>query len=162
MNKELTIQFVLSLISIWILVSIYGYLNELEHCPCFTQINDVEKYSSDISFLKFYQVLEILSLLVFTFIIFTYKSGKIGGKKVNKTMMQFSFILTLSILMFISGYMSYNVLKFYLNVRHDCECVNTWQKYFIYLEGTLNSVYFLRLLYFIIFFVLLAVFKYVS
>lgn len=159
MKNEHMIQLVLSFISFAVLVSIYGYLNELEHCPCFMDINENNTYGSDISFMKLYQFLEIFSLIIFTFILFTYKSGKIGGKKINKTMMKFSFILTLSILMFISGYMSYNVLKFYLNVRSDCECVNKWQKYFLYLEGALNSVYFLRLVYFVIFFVMLAVFN---
>ena len=49
MKNEHMIQLVLSFISFAVLVSIYGYLNELEHCPCFMDINENNTYSSDIS-----------------------------------------------------------------------------------------------------------------
>ena len=76
--------------------------------------------------------------------------------------MKILLFITMFILLFISGYMSYNVAGFYLNVKKECACVNKWQKYFVYLEGIFNSIYFLRILYILLFVAILAFFNFIN
>ena len=150
-------QGILSVVSVYILLKIYEYLNTLEHCPCFVEEND-NKYGADITFMKFYQFLEIFSLLIFIVLMFFIKfNNKKGG---SNNMLKLMFVLSLSIMLFISGYMSYNVLSFYSNLKNDCECANKWQKYFIYVEGLTNSIYFLRLFYLFIFIIMISIFNF--
>ena len=148
MKIQNNIQFFLSLVSLVILLQIYQYLSELEHCPCFMDSNN-GIYQSDLSFMKFYQFLEIISLVIFTFLFFMMNKKIHGGKK--QIFLSFLMIITIFIMLFISGYMSVNVAKFYFNVKNECKCVNKWQKYFLYMEGIFNSVFFLRLLFSLLF-----------
>lgn len=145
MIHKYNIQLILSVISFIILIQIYQYLNDIEHCPCFMDENN-NKYQADITFMKIYQFLEMASLFLFTLLIMYYGNAKkISVPK--KSFTKFLAYISLFIVLFISGYMSVNVIKFYFNVKDECKCVNKWQKYFLYLEGIFNSVYFLRLLY---------------
>ena len=156
------IHLILSAISLYILLQILIYLNEAESCPCFIDETNQTKYAPDISFMKFYQFLEIFSLLIFLILITFYKFPlNKNGKKANGFLKILLFI-SIFVLLFISGNMSYNVGKFYLNIKEDCHCVNKWQKYFIYLEGIFNSIYFLRLLYVFLFILILGFFNFMN
>ena len=162
MKTNHIIQLLLSGLSLYILVQVLTYLNEVESCPCFIEQNNKEKYSSDIEFMKFYQFLEILSLIAFIVLISFYKFPLKPSKINNKAFIKVLMMISLFILLFISGYMSYNVATFYLNMKKECICVNKWQKYFLYLEGIFNSIYFLRILYIVLFVVLLGIFNFLN
>ena len=136
-------QGVLSFISLVILVNIYLYLDSIKDCKCFIS-NENGENEVDVEFLKFYQILEIVSLFIFLSFVFMYKSNMNGGNGKNSGVKMF-MTLSLLILMFISGYVSYNSFLFYQNVSKHCNCANKWQQYFIYLQGIFNSVFFLRL-----------------
>lgn len=158
MNIQYNIQLLLSIVSFVILLQVYQYLNDIEHCPCFMGKNN-GSYQTDITFMKFYQFLEMISLVLFVVLIMFYGNlKKVGGSK--KAFAKFLVIITLAIMLFISGYMSVNVAKFYLNMRDECKCANKWQKYFLYLEGIFNSVYFLRLIFAVLFILFLIVSSY--
>ena len=150
-------QLGLSAISLFILFSIYGYLNSIKDCSCFVE-NEHDSYKINLEFLKFYQILEIISLVIFVILITMYKNKLKGGKR--DFGMQFFVILSTLILLFITGYVTYNSLLFYLMSKKNCKCANQWQKYFIYIQGVFNSIYFLRLLYLLLFVVLLILFNY--
>lgn len=160
MKTNHIIQLFLSGLTLYILIQNLSYLNELESCPCFNEQNNKEKYSSNIQFMKFYQFLEIASLLIFVILIYFYKFPLKSKQVINKGFFKILLMVSLFALLFISGYMSYNVATFYLNMKKECICVNKWQKYFIYLEGVSNSIYFLRLLYAFLFVILLGIFNF--
>ena len=154
MNTSYLFQLLLSGISLIILISVYTYLNQIKGCDCFIE-NQNKKYKVDVEFLKFYQILEIISLFIFVVMVTIYKNNLFKGG--NNTGMKFFLSLSMLILLFITGYMSYNSLIFYLTSKKNCKCVNQYQKYFIYLQGIFNSIYFLRLVY-LLSFVLLIIF----
>ena len=162
MKTSHIIQLLLSGISLYILVQVLSYLNEVETCPCFNEQNNKEKYSSNIEFMKFYQFLEILSLIIFIVLVNFYKFPLKSSKINNTGMLKILLLISLFVLLFISGYMSYNVATFYLNMKKECICVNKWQKYFLYLEGIFNSIYFLRILYIILFILMLGIFNFIN
>ncbi len=162
LNNKYIIHLFLSLLSLYILLQVLTYLNEVESCPCFINEINKTKYRPDISFMKFYQFLEIISLIIFLILITFYKFPFKGSKNKNSNIMKILLFITMFILLFISGYMSYNVAGFYLNVKKECACVNKWQKYFVYLEGIFNSIYFLRILYIILFIAILAIFNFIN
>ena len=156
------IHLILSAISLYILLQVLSYLNEAESCPCFIDETNNSKYAPDISFMKFYQFLEIFSLLIFLILITFYKFPLNKYGKKSNSFLKILLFISIFVLLFISGYMSYNVGKFYLNIKKDCDCVNKWQKYFVYLEGLFNSIYFLRLLYVFLFILILGIFNFMN
>jgi hypothetical protein len=139
------IHIFLSFISLVILVNIYVYLDSIKNCQCFVS-NSQGETEVDVEFLKFYQILEIISLFIFLSLVYMHKKQMSGGKKMYNGVSVF-MTLSLFVLMFISGYVSYNSFLFYQNVNNNCLCANKWQQYFVYLQGVFNSVYFLRLCY---------------
>ena len=112
--------------------------------------------------MKFYQFLEIASLIIFIVLVNFYKFPLKSSKIKNKEILKFMLLISLFILLFVSGYMSYNVATFYLNMKKECICVNKWQKYFLYLEGIFNSIYFLRVLYIVLFIIMLGLFNFIN
>ena len=156
MRVSYLFQLVLSAISLFILISVYTYLNQIKGCDCFIQ-NQHSKYNVNVEFLKFYQILEIITLMVFVIMITIYKNDIFKGG--NKLGVKFFVSLSMLVLLFISGYMSYNSLIFYLTSKKDCKCVNQYQKYIIYIQGIFNSIYFLRLLYLLVFVLLIIFFN---
>ena len=162
LNNNYIIHLLLSLLSLYILLQVLTYLNEVESCPCFIDEINKTKYRPDISFMKFYQFLEIFSLLIFLILITFYKFPLNKNSKKSNGFLKILLFISIFVLLFISGNMSYNVGKFYLNIKEDCYCVNKWQKYFIYLEGIFNSIYFLRLLYVFLFVLILGFFNFMN
>lgn len=151
------IHLFLSLVSLCILVAVYQYLSDLKTCSCFIE-KQHPKYKVNIEFLQFYQILEIVSLFVFICFLTMYQTkwAKLSGSKQG---MKFFLLLSTMIVLFISGYMSYHSILMYFMSKEDCLCVNQLQKYIIYIQGTFNSIYFLRLLFLFIFVCLLLVFN---
>jgi hypothetical protein len=118
-------------IIIYIYIKTYLYLDQLNSCDCFNKSN---KYSSNIEFMKFFQVLEIFILSIYVgFFLFLTKTMK--KPIVNKLLLSISLILLIGI----SGYMAYNVINLYANIKDDCKCSDSIYKYFVYFEG-LSSV----------------------
>ena len=149
----------LSVSIIFILLHIYSYLSELEHCPCFVD-NDNSK-SVDISFLKFFQLFEIFLYIILLFALFSLKYGKRGGNNrilILQVVLFMSFVLLIGIM----GYMSFNVLNFYKSLSIDCKCANKWQKYFIYAQGVFSSLSFIRLLLAFLFILLVTVMNFMK
>ena len=155
MSGQYLLQLILSCVSLFILVSIYYYLNQLKSCDCFIQ-NQKEGYMVNIEFLKFYQLLEIFALFIFVVLITLYKKKLFKG---GGTGIKFLISLSMIVLLFITGYVSYNTILVYLTTTKDCKCDNKWQKYILYLQGVMNSVYFLRLLYILSFIILILIFN---
>ena len=157
MNFKYATQLGLSLITFFILFSTYKYLDNLDSCACFIE-NQHPKYKVNIEFLKFYQVLEIVALFVFLCFLSMYKNKLFGGGKQNIGMRLFVLLTTL-LLLFISGYVSVYSILLYMISKKDCVCVNQWQKYIVYIQGTFNTIYFLRLAYIFLFVLLILAFN---
>jgi len=136
-----TILFVLYLLVVYIFVHTYLYLENLNKCPCF---NVNPEYSVNIEFMKFFQIFEIIIFTTY-FGIMTFLSKKSFIKKPNNNIMLnlLSSILIVLILC-INGYMAYNVLNLYTNIREDCKCANEFYKFFVYFEGILSMSNVLR------------------
>ena len=144
MAKNDLFQLLISVTAVIILVKIYHYLNDLQNCKCF-QIQNGMKYTADLEFMKFYQVLEIVSFVLFiisTYMLNQRRFSSIGGAKHG---LRFISILSFIVLLYIFGYMSYNVFNFYMNMKKDCKCADKWQKYFIYAQGITTSISTLQL-----------------
>lgn len=124
---------IISIILIILILYSYYYIVEISKCPCF--IED-KKDELNLQYIKFYLLLDLFSVLMTIFLV-NYK---------NKTQLrpktQYNFMLATSILLFIfiTGYMSYNVYYFYKSVKERCDCVNKWQKYYIYYKGIMASI----------------------
>ena len=132
---------ILSIICIYILVQTYYYLKQANECQCFMK-ND-EKYGINIEYMKFFQILHIALFVIFVFW---------GLLKPTLTIPKFgeNIISTqiLVALLFVYGYMFYNVLNFYRNVKSDCKCVDkNMYKYFVYFEGISSFMSVLQIIY---------------
>lgn len=123
----------ISFIMIIIIIYSYYYITQLNNCPCFVE---EKKDELNLQYIKFYLILDLFTIIVAFFLMNNKKM--IGGRS-NK---EYNIIITLSVLLviFIHGYMTYNVYYFYKSVKEHCMCVNKWQKYFIYYEGILSSI----------------------
>jgi len=109
----------LSFILIIILLYTYYYLVELAHCKCF------HKDKVDLEYMKFYVLLDLFTIIISLFLM------KSKVNTIENMLLLFSVLLVI----FVHGYMTYNVYHFYNSIRNDCYCVNKWQKYMVYYEG---------------------------
>jgi hypothetical protein len=144
-QKDL-IHVVVSVISVVVLVKIYHYLIELENCKCF-QIQNGMNYQADLEFLKFYQVLEIVSLLLFFISTYLLNQRRVANQGGAKHGLRFISIISFIVLLYIFSYMSYNVFNLFMNVKEGCKCADKWQKYFIYAQGLMTSISTLQLVF---------------
>lgn len=149
-----------SLISIMILISVYQYLERLKTCSCFIEKQN-PNYKVNVAFLQFYQVLEIFALFIFICFMALYKNKlfKTSNLK-NKLGMRFFTLFSGIIFLVISGYVSYNSFLLFLMAKKDCECLQDWQKYIVYVQGIFNSIYFLRILLWIVLIFIFLLFKF--
>ena len=122
---------VLSIALIFIILYSYYYLVELKNCPCFIQ-NKEENLN--LEYMKFYSILDLFTILVSLF--FVQHVKKMGIEKTSNILVIFSVLLVICI----HGYMTYNVYHFYNSVKSNCNCVNQWQKYYIYYEGIVATL----------------------
>lgn len=157
MDPRYGIQLILSFISISILTSVYMYLDSLKDCVCFLEKQN-PNYKINIDFLKFYQILEIFSLFILIVLMIIYKKKIISGG--DKKGIKFFITLTMILLLGLTGYMSYNSIFMYFLSKEDCRCVNKWQKYIVYIQGVLNTIYFLRILFALMIVLLIVAFNY--
>jgi uncharacterized membrane protein YdcZ (DUF606 family) len=129
---------VLYAIILFIFIHTYLYLNQLNNCDCFIQN---EKYGVNIEFMKFFQILEIFIFTIYVgFMIFV-------TSKINKEKMPSPKILagiSLALLVFISGYMAYNVINLYMTISDDCKCATSVYRYFLYYQGVVGASTVLR------------------
>lgn len=135
---------IFSIVAIIVLVQIYQYLTDIESCPCFKS-SQHKGYRVNLEYMKFYQVLEIMTLLIFLASSYMLRNKRLmkGG---SKSGMNIISILSMLLLLYIFGYMSYNVFAFYMSIKDSCKCADKWQKYFIYIQGLSSSVSTLQLL----------------
>ena len=122
------------IICMYIFLHTYYYLVQIDNCPCFHKDG---KYEVNIDFMKFFQVLEIFILSVFVFTTLFFKSNTFKSKKRSPPLLLLSFSLFL--LVGISAMMSYNVFNLYNNIREDCQCVNSWYRFFLYYQGIVSG-----------------------
>lgn len=162
MEKIIYLQIILAIISFFILIKVYFYLDELKACDCYIK-NEDTNYKVDIDFMKYYQILEIVSLILFITLIIFYKTNLIKYKKINKKVnnffMKMFIFIVLFVLLILCGYISYNSILFYLISKKNCDCSDKWHKYFIYIQGVSSSIYFLRLLFVFILSIILILFN---
>lgn len=128
---------VLYLVVLFVFIHTYMYLNQLLACECFVKNN---KYAVNIEFMKFFQVLEIFIFSIYVgFMLFVTSN-------VNKKMPSPKILasLSLALLVGISGYMAYNVVNLYTNIREDCKCANSVYRYFLYYQGVVGASAVLR------------------
>lgn len=154
-SKDKILYTLLCLFSLGILLKIYKYLTELENCNCYNDLVAYRSLKINIDFLKAYQIFEMF--LVFLLIVLIYYQNSLKTK-VIKNMFSLKYLKTAIILLltFVTGYLSYNVFLLYLISEEKCKCIDKWQKYFLYVQGIMNSVTFLRLMFlFVIVFLLL-------
>lgn len=125
----------ISFILVSIILYSYYYVVQLKNCPCFIENKEDEL---NLQYIKFYLILDLFSIIIA--LLLMYNKKMMGGGPRSKK--EFNFIITLAILLviFIHGYMSYNVYYFYKSVKEHCSCVNKWQKYFIYYEGIVATL----------------------
>jgi hypothetical protein len=123
-----------------IFVYTYYYLVQLNSCECFVK-ND--KYSVNIEFMKFFQVLEIFLFTMYVGMMLFFNS-KMLKKKMNTPMPVLLSSLSLALLLGINIYMSYNVFNLYNNIKEDCSCSSGFLKYFVYYEGIVSFINVLR------------------
>ena len=145
----------LCLFSLGILIKIYNYLTQLEECKCYNDMIAYQKLKINIDFLKAYQIFEMFLVFLFIIIIYCRKSKRLNFLKSS---FQLTYLTTSIILLmtFVTGYLSYNTFMLYLISKEKCKCVDKWQKYFLYVQGIMNSVAFMRLLFlFVVAFLLL-------
>jgi len=122
-------------ICIYIYLHTYYYLVEIDHCPCFQKNG---KYSVNIDFMKFFQVLEIFILTILVSSSLFFKSTFYKSKKKAPPLILLS--IALAFLLFVSGYMTINVINLYTNIKDDCTCVDSWYRFFLYYEGVVSGL----------------------
>jgi len=136
----------LSFVLIIIILYTYYYLVELKNCPCF-----IKKEELQIDYMKFYLILDLFTIVIALF--FLNHINKFRGKinNIENILVIFSVLLVI----FIHGYMTYNVYYFYNSIQSYCNCANKWQKYYIYYKGIVSGLvslqYIIAFLFIIIF-----------
>lgn len=129
---------VLYAIILFIFIHTYLYLNQLNNCDCFIQN---EKYGVNIEFMKFFQILEIFIFTIYVgFMMFV--TSKINKEKTPSPKILAS--ISLALLVFISGYMAYNVINLYMTISDDCKCATSAYRYFLYYQGIVGASTVLR------------------
>lgn len=115
---------ILSLSLIVIILYTYYYLVELSHCPCF------QKDKVDLDYMKFYLLLDLFTIIIALFLM----------KRKLEITENVLLIFAVLLVIFVHGYMTYNVFHFYKSIKQDCFCANKWQKYFVYYEGIVGGL----------------------
>lgn len=138
-NPQKSLVLILYVIIVFIFIYTYYYLVQLNSCECFIKN---EKYSVNIEFMKFFQVLEIFLFTMYVGMMIFFNTKM---KKQMKTPMPLILSsLSLALLLGINVYMSYNVFNLYNNIKEDCKCSSGFFKYFVYYEGIVSFINVLR------------------
>jgi hypothetical protein len=139
-TPQKSLVFILYIIILFIFIYTYYYLAQLNSCECFVK-ND--KYSVNIEFMKFFQVLEIFLFTIYVGMMLFFSSKYLKKKMKSPTPIVLSS-LSLALLLGINVYMSYNVFNLYNNIKEDCSCSSGFFKYFVYYEGIVSVMNILR------------------
>jgi hypothetical protein len=115
-----------------IILYTYYYLVEISTCPCFVAN---KKKELNVDYMKFYLLLDLISLLMFMFVV---SNRQKGGKPSSAESLL--LVGALALILGIHSYMTYNVYHFYHSVKSYCDCANQWQKYFVYYEGIFSGL----------------------
>lgn len=154
-SKDKILHALLCLFSLGVLLKTYEYLTKLEKCDCYNDLIAYRSLKINIDFLKAYQIFEMFLIFMLIIIIFCQNSLKIKAIK-NAFSLKYLSTSIILLLTFVTGYLSYNVFLLYSISKEKCECMDKWQKYFLYVQGIMNSVAFMRLMFlFVIVFLLL-------
>jgi hypothetical protein len=145
------------LIVMYVFIHTYFYLHQLNTCECF---NKNDKYSVDIEFMKWYQILEMFIFTIYVgFMFFIYKKNM---KLKNSFTGVLLSSISLALLLAISLYMGINVVNLYMTIKDDCKCANSYYRYFVYYEGIMSISTFLRFFSGIITIILILLFNYLG
>lgn len=132
---------ILSIICLFILYQTYYYLQQAENCACFK--TDDKKYGVNLEYMKFFQILHIVIFIMYVGWGFL-KRPMVG----SKCGMNFISIQLLVLLLCLYGYMFYNIINFYRNVKSDCKCVDeSIYKYFVYFQGISSFMSVMQIVY---------------
>ncbi len=145
-NSNLFYTF-LSIVSLGILIKIYDYLNKLENCDCYNDAQAYNKFKINIEFLKAYQIFEMFLVIMLLYLLFSCDNLTNVPKIHSPFSATFLTTTIIMLLAFVSGYITYNVFLLYALSKSRCKCVDKWQKYFVYVQGIMASVTFLRILF---------------
>jgi hypothetical protein len=133
---------ILSIICLYILYKTYYYLQQVEQCDCFK--DDDKKYGVNIEYMKFFQILHIIIFIMYVSWGFFIKRPMVG----YRCGFNFISVQLLILLLCLYGYMFYNILHFYRNVKSDCKCVDqSIYKYFIYFQGISSLMSVMQIIY---------------
>lgn len=137
-NYQKIMVLIIYLIVLFVFIHTYIYLNQLTTCECFLKNN---KYSVNIEFMKFFQILEIFIFTIYIgFMLFVTSTLN----KQNTSSPKILASISLALLVGISGYMAYNVINLYMNISDDCKCATSAYRYFLYYQGVVGASTVLR------------------
>lgn len=127
------------------------YINEIENCQCFNQIQEASKYDVDIGTLRAYQIFEMIYLGFFLVIFFV--RAKVGKmiKNNNGLLLRTAIGVSVLVVLYLNITIIYNSFLLYVMSSKECECIDKWQKYYIYIQGVSGASIVLRLLSLILF-----------
>lgn len=135
-NYQKIMVLIIYLIVLFVFIHTYIYLNQLTTCECFLKNN---KYSVNIEFMKFFQILEIFIFTIYIgFMLFVTSTTQ------NTSSPKILASISLALLVGISGYMAYNVINLYMNISDDCKCATSAYRYFLYYQGVVGASTVLR------------------
>ena len=135
-NYQKIMVLIIYLIVLFVFIHTYIYLNQLNTCECFVKNN---KYSVNIEFMKFFQILEIFIFTIYIgFMLFVTSTTQ------NTSSPKILASISLALLVGISGYMAYNVINLYMNISDDCKCATSAYRYFLYYQGVVGASTVLR------------------
>ncbi len=117
-----------SIIGIVLLYFAYTYLVKLENCLCAQGLTNVEENKSNITHLKYIELVLLIVALLNLFFAFKRKLSPLLS-----TIFFFIIIILYSIFIL-------NVFKLFKNMPADCECALQWPRYFIYLQSLLYTI----------------------
>ena len=123
-----------NLIVILYISSIIYYLNKLQVCSCYNEIN--ENNSSNLTYLVVIEAIiltiTIISTIVILVTIYTIRNIKQKGGRQQLGLLAIVFLI---INLGITIYFVYNVYKLSQNVKPDCECTKSWLRYLLYIQS---------------------------
>ncbi len=117
-----------SIIGIILLYFAYTYLVKLETCLCAQGLTNVEENKSNITHLKYIELVLLIVALLNLF--FAFK------RKLSPLLSTIFFF----IIIMLYGVFVLNVFKLFRNMPADCECALQWPRYFIYLQSILYTI----------------------
>ena len=137
-NNVIMLYIFIQIIAIFWISGIIYYLNKLQKCECYMNVN-----KSNISYLLF---IEYLFLILYVIMIITLVIGLIrmnsiqkGGSGNSQIHMRTVSIITFLIFFVIYGYFLYNVYKIHTSndlTSKNCDCArNNWLKYLLYIQS---------------------------